>query len=61
MADQFQFQQQYLKSKVRMDKLLADCKARWNGRKNEQLEMILKEHIMAEGLTVQPKEDAGAK
>ena len=48
MADQQSFQQQYLKSEVDMKRLYLSNQARWNKKKDSQLEMLMKEHVMAE-------------
>lgn len=47
MADQQSFQQQYLKSDVETKRLFRTNQARWNKKKEMQLEMLLKEHVMA--------------
>ena len=48
MADQQSFQQQYLKSDADMKRLYRLNQTRWNKKKELQLEMLMKEHVMAE-------------
>lgn len=48
MADQQSFQQQYLKSDVDTKRLYRINQDRWNKKKDLQLEMLMKEHVMAE-------------
>lgn len=54
MADQEEFQQIYLSSMARTQTLFQKNKERWNKRKEIQLANLLKEHVMAEGIPLEP-------